>query len=158
MPELPTGTVTFLVSPTSRGSTRLWEQHPVVMASAMARHDAILRDAIQAHHGAIVKLTGDGVHAAFAMATDALGAVLAAQRALQAEAWGAPGPLRVRMALHTGSAQQRDGDYFGSSVNRAARLMAAGHGGQVLLSRATQEGVRDHLALCLPTAFRMTAP
>jgi class 3 adenylate cyclase len=72
-------------------------------------------------------------------------AVLAAQRALQKEAWGEVGPLRVRMGLHTGEAVQRDGDYFAPALNRAARLMAAGHGGQLLLSAVTYELVRDYL-------------
>ena len=115
------------------------------MRAALARHDTLLRAAIAAHGGAVFKTVGDAFHAAFATATDAVSAALAAQRALAAETWGATGPLRVRMALHTGAAEQRDGDYFGHALNRAARLLAAGHGGQILLSAASWELVRDHL-------------
>ena len=140
---LPTGTVTFLFTDIE-GSTRLWETQHAAMQQALAHHDAIMRDAIEANDGYLVKTTGDGVHAAFAIAADAIAACLAAQRALKAHAWG---ELRIksRMALHSGTAEQRDGDYYGPALNRAARLMAAGHGGQILLSLATEELVRDHL-------------
>jgi predicted ATPase/class 3 adenylate cyclase/Tfp pilus assembly protein PilF len=141
---LPSGTVTFLFSDIER-STQLWEHHVQVMAVALARHDAILRQAVTDHGGVIVKTSGDGIHAVFARAPDALTATLAAQRVLHTEVWGATGPLWVRMALHTGVAEERDGDYFGPPLNRVARLTAAAHGGQILLSRATQELVRDHL-------------
>jgi predicted ATPase/class 3 adenylate cyclase len=141
---LPSGTVTFLFTDIE-GSTQRWEQYPQAMQDALTRHDAILADAITAHQGMVVKSTGDGMHAVFARATDALAAVLAAQQALQLEDWGAIGPLRVRMVLHTGVAEQRERDYFGPTLNRAARLLAVGHGGQVLLSRATWELVADHL-------------
>jgi len=140
---LPTGTVTLLFSDIE-GSTRLWEAHPATMQGALARHDAILREAIEANAGCLVKTTGDGALGAFASAADAIAASLAAQRALQAQAWG---ELRIksRMALHSGAAEVRDGDYYGSAVNRAARLMAAGHGGQILVSLATGQLVRDQL-------------
>jgi predicted ATPase/class 3 adenylate cyclase len=141
---LPSGTVTFLFTDLEI-STQLWERHTQTMQAALARHDAILRHAIEAHQGVIVKPTGDGIHAVFAHAPNALAAALTAQRALQSEAWEAAGPLRVRMALHTGVAEERDSDYFGPPLNRVARLLAAGHGGQVLLSRATQELACDHL-------------
>ena len=141
---LPTGTVTFLFTDIAR-STQLWEQHQQAMSVALPRHDAILRDVVAAHGGAIFKQVGDAVCAAFPTALDALAAALDAQRALAAEAWGAIGPLRVRMALHSGAAEERDGDYFGLPLSRVARLLAAGHGGQVLLSLATAELVRDHL-------------
>ena len=104
-----------------------------------------MRGPIEAHGGHIFKTGGDAFYAAFAQASDALGAALAAQRALAGEAWGKGGALRVRMALHTGAVQARDGDYFGPPLNRVARLLAAGHGGQTLLSLATQELVRDEL-------------
>jgi predicted ATPase/class 3 adenylate cyclase len=139
----PSGTVTFLFTDIE-GSTRLWEQQHAAMQLALARHDAILRDAIEANRGYLFKTTGDGAHAAFATAADALVACLAAQRALTANAWGEV-RIRSRMALHSGAAEQRDGDYFGPALNRTARLMAAGHGGQILLSLATEELVRDHL-------------
>jgi predicted ATPase/class 3 adenylate cyclase len=142
--DLPRGTVTFLFSDIE-GSTQQWEQHRAAMARALARHDALLRQAIAAYVGVVFKTVGDSLYVAFARAPDALAAALAAQRALVAEAWGATGPLRVRMALHTGTTEERDGDYFGPPLNRVARLLATGHGGQILLSRATQELVCDDL-------------
>ena len=97
------------------------------------------------HDGYVVKMTGDGLHAAFATASDAVAAAIAAQRALGAEAWDATGPLRARMGVHTGDALHRDGDYFGTALNRAPRLMSVGHGGQILVSHATEQLVRDML-------------
>jgi len=141
---LPIGTVTFLFTDIE-GSTRRWEQHRDTMPDALARHDAIVRQSIESHQGGIFRTVGDAFCAAFARATDALLAALAAQRALHAAPWGATGPLRVRMALHTGAVEVRDGDYVGQPLNRIARLMAAGYGGQVLLSRVSQELVRDNL-------------
>ena len=143
-PDLPGGTVTFLFTDIE-GSTALWEQHPQTMPVALARHTAILRAAIAAHGGVVFKTVGDATCAAFASAPAALAAALAAQHALHAEPWGATGPLRARMALHTGSVEARDGDYVGLPLSRVARLLSAGHGGQVLLSLATQELVREHL-------------
>jgi predicted ATPase/class 3 adenylate cyclase len=145
---LPQGTPTFLFTDIE-GSTQRWEQDPQAMRGALPRHDALLRAAIEAHGGVVFKTAGDGVHAAFAKAPDALASALAAQRALAAEHWGTVGPLRVRIALHTGVAEERAGDYFGPALNRIARLLAAGHGGQVLLSQVTQELTRDELPECL---------
>ncbi len=136
MSVLPEGTVTFLFTDLER-STRLWEDHPEAMKVALARHDEILQRAVLEHDGHIVKSTGDGVHAAFATAPHAVNAAVAGQLSLQAESWGASGPFRVRMGLHTGESEHRSGDYFGSVVNRAARLMASAHGGQILVSQAT---------------------
>ncbi len=144
MSEQPTGTVTFLFTDLEV-STRLWEQEPDAMRGALARHDAILRDAIAGQDGHVVKGRGDGVHAAFATADAALGAAIDAQVAIGAETWTVSEPLRVRMGLHTGAAELRGGDYFGSPVNRAARLMGVGHGGQILVSHATEQLVRDTL-------------
>ena len=145
MTDLPTGTVTFLFTDIE-GSSRLWESYPEAMSEALARHDEILRTVIEANDGHVVKTTGDGFHAVFSTATHALEAALEAQRALLREEWGEKiGPLRVRMALHTGATEERKEDYFGPPVNRTARLLSAGHGGQVLLSLATQEFVRDWL-------------
>jgi class 3 adenylate cyclase/predicted ATPase len=153
---LPTGTVTFLFTDIE-GSTTLWEQSPDAMRDALARHDALLRQAIESSDGRIVKTTGDGVYAVFGTAMNALAACLAAQRALQPSKTDASSPdslvsggrplisLTVRMGLHTGAAELRDGDYFGTSLNRAARIMSAAHGGQVLLSAATAELLRGHL-------------
>jgi len=140
--ELPTGTVTFLFTDLE-GSTRLWEEFPQAMKDALARHDEILRDAIVAHDGHIVKTTGDGVHAAFADAAGAVDAALDAQIALSRESWTATGPLRVRIGIHTGAAEARDGDYYGTAVNRAARLMSAANGGQTIVSLTTEELLRD---------------
>jgi len=142
--ELPSGTVTFLFTDLEV-STRLWEQEPVAMRGALARHDVILRGAVSANGGHLVKGTGDGVHAAFATAEAAVAAAVAAQLALLEESWAVAEPLRVRMGIHTGAAELRDGDYFGPSVNRAARLMSAAHGGQIVVSLVTEELVRDAL-------------
>jgi predicted ATPase/class 3 adenylate cyclase len=136
--ELPSGTVTFLFTDLE-GSTRLWEEHPDTMQAALARHDELVRDAIEAHRGQVVKTTGDGFHAVFSSARDALDAAIAAQRTLGAEPWEKTGPLCVRMGLHTGEGEQREGDYYGPALNRAARIMSAGHGGQVLCSRPTAD-------------------
>jgi LuxR family maltose regulon positive regulatory protein len=142
--RLPTGTLTFCFTDIE-GSTQLWEQHPQAMPTALARHDAILRQAVADHGGVVFKTVGDGVHAVFARAADALAAALAAQRALHVEAWGKTGPLRVRMALHSGATEERDGDYFGPALNRVARILALGHGAQILLSHATHDLVVDDL-------------
>lgn len=141
---LPHGTVTFLFTDLE-GSTRLWEEHPDEMQGALARHDAILRDVIEAHGGMVVKSTGDGVHAVFPIAEDAVVAALEAQRALQREPWATAEELRVRMGIHTGSAELRDDDYYGPAVNRAARLANAAHGGQVVLSQTAAMLVTDAL-------------
>jgi predicted ATPase/class 3 adenylate cyclase len=145
-PDLPSGTVTFLFTDIE-GSTALWEQYPQTMPIALAQHTAILRAAIAAHGGMVFKTVGDAACAAFAAAPAALMAALAAQRALYTEPWGATGPLRVRMALHTGSVEVRDGDYTGLPLSRLARLLVAGHGGQTLLSLATTELVRERMPL-----------
>ena len=154
--RFPTGTVTFLFTDIE-GSTSLWEQHPDAMRDALARHDRLLRSAIESSGGCVVKNMGDGVYAVFADATDALAACVAAQRDFMKPAADAPSaassvaevrmplPLRIRMGLHTGAAELRDGDYFGAVLNRAARIMAVAHGGQVLLSAATAELVGAHL-------------
>ena len=119
----PSGTITFLFTDIV-GSTRIWEQHPAAMQRALARHDAILRDAVSAQRGALVKGTGDGLHVAFTTAPEALRAALAAQRLLLAEPWSASGlplPIHVRMALHTGATEERDGDYFGAPLTACDR-------------------------------------
>ena len=144
MPDLPTGTITFLFT-SIEGSPTHREQRLAALQAALARHDAIMRQAIEAHRGVVFKTIGDAFYAVFATAPDALHAALTAQRALHAEDWGEADPVRVGMALHTGMAEQRDGDYFGPALNRVARLLSGGHAGQILLSLATQELVRDHL-------------
>ena len=136
MAELPSGTVTFLFTDIE-GSTALWEQDREAMRVALDRHDALVRQVVTSHRGYVFKTVGDAVYAAFDTAPEALAAALAAQRALHAEPWGGPKPLRVRMALHTGAADERGGDYVGPSLSRVARLLAAGHGGQILLPQPT---------------------
>lgn len=147
MPDLPSGTVTFLFTDIE-GSTRLWEAHPNAMRAALRDHDVLLRACIESHGGRVFKTVGDAFCAVFANPRGALESVLASQRWLPGPAFSiAEGslPLKVRMALHTGVVAERDGDYFGQPLNRVARLLATGHGGQVLLSAATQELVRDNL-------------
>jgi predicted ATPase/class 3 adenylate cyclase len=126
-------------------STKLWERSPQAMQAALARHDEILRRAIEDRGGYVFKTVGDAFCCAFPTAPDALEAALESQRLLLKERWGESGPLRVRMALHMGTAEERDEDYFGPPVNRVARLLSAAHGGQVLLSLPTHEMVRDQL-------------
>jgi predicted ATPase/class 3 adenylate cyclase len=140
----PTGTLTFLFTDIE-GSTRLWEHDALAMQAALARHDAILRWAIEERNGYVFKTVGDAFCAVFTIAPDALEAALDIQRRLLSSEWEESGPLFVRMALHTGATEERDGDYFGPPVNRVARLLSAAHGGQVLLSLPTQELVRDQL-------------
>jgi predicted ATPase/class 3 adenylate cyclase len=141
--DLPTGTVTFLFTDIE-GSTRLWEEHPDEMRRALARHDALLTDAIGMHGGSVVKTTGDGIHAVFPVAASGVAAAIDGQLALMNEPWDVC-PIRVRMGLHTGAAELRDGDYYGSVLNRAARLMSVAHGGQVVVSQLTEELARDAL-------------
>ena len=139
MLQPPSGTVTFLFTDIER-STQLWESAPDAMRSALERHDALGRTTIEANGGYIVKTTGDGVHAAFDRAGgDALAAAVAMQRAFADEPWPDGAAVRVRIGMHTGEASERDGDYFGRPVNRAARLMSAAHGGQIVMSAATAE-------------------
>jgi predicted ATPase/class 3 adenylate cyclase len=123
----PSGVVTFLFTDVE-GSTRRWEADADEMRAALAAHDQVLRSAIQTHGGFLFKHTGDGVCAAFSSPTAAVDAAIAAQRKVE---------LPVRMGIATGEAELREGDYFGAVLNRAARLMAAGHGGQILLAEST---------------------
>jgi TolB-like protein/class 3 adenylate cyclase/tetratricopeptide (TPR) repeat protein len=139
---LPVGTVTFLFTDIV-GSTTLWEAQGEAMRVSMARHDSLLRRCIEEHRGHVVKTTGDGFHAAFANVLEAIEAAVDGQKALLAEPWSEAAAIRVRMALHTGDAQLRDGDYYGPTVNRAARLAALGHGGQTLVSEITYDLCRD---------------
>jgi predicted ATPase/class 3 adenylate cyclase len=128
--------LTFLFTDVE-GSTRLWEQHPREMQGALGRHDVLLRSAIAEARGNVVKTMGDGLMAVFGAPVAAVSAAIAAQHALLEESWPAGCAIRVRMGIHTGEAEARGGDFFGPAVNRAARIMAAGHGGQILLSGAS---------------------
>jgi class 3 adenylate cyclase len=123
----PSGVVTFLFTDIE-GSTRRWESDAAAMRAALLAHDDVLRSSIEAHQGFLFSHTGDGVVAAFASPKSAVAAAIVAQRALE---------LPVRMGVATGEAELRDGDYFGTVLNRAARLMAAGHGGQILIADST---------------------
>jgi class 3 adenylate cyclase len=142
--EVTSGTLAFLFTDLE-GSTRLWERHPEAMKAAIARHDDLLRDAIESSRGHVVKTMGDGLMAVLPTAGDAVRASVEAQRALASEPWGDLGALRVRMGLHAGVAHETDGDYFGRVVNRTARIMGVAYGGQVLVSGAAAELLRDDL-------------
>lgn len=127
------------------GSTRLWQNYPEAMSDIIARHDALLSGIIHNHTGHVFKTVGDAICAVFESATAALTAAHQSQHALHRETWATIPSLRVRMALHTGEAIERDSDYFGPTLNHVARLLSAGHGGQVLLSDATHTAVAPHL-------------
>jgi predicted ATPase/class 3 adenylate cyclase len=144
--SLPRGTVTFVFTDVE-GSTRLYEQRPDAMREAMARHDAVVEQSVGANAGRLVRPRGEGDSrfAVFPRATDAAAAARDIQLALAAETWPTPLPIRARIALHTGEADLREGDYYGSEVNRCARLRALAYGGQVLLSQATYVLIRDAL-------------
>jgi predicted ATPase/class 3 adenylate cyclase len=136
--------VTFLFTDVE-GSTRLWDGAPAAMRSALGRHDAILRSSIESRGGRVFATGGDGFATAFLRAGDAVAAALDSQVELAKEPWTEEASLAVRMGLHTGAAEHRGDDFFGPVLNRAARIMSAGHGGQVLLSAATESLVRDEL-------------
>jgi len=137
-------TLTFLCTDIV-GSTRHWEQQPEAMRSALMRQDAILRAAVETHHGWVFRTVGDALCAAFNTAPEALNAAVNAQRALFGEPWELDEPLRVRMVLHTGEAEASGGDYIGASLNRLGRMLNVCNGGQTLLTNATEQLVRDHL-------------
>ncbi|MBV6402862.1 MAG: hypothetical protein CNIPEHKO_03178 [Anaerolineales bacterium] len=145
MTNPPSGIVTFLFTDIE-GSTKLWENHPEAMPSAHARHDQILREAIEANRGYVFQVIGDAFCAAFQKAADAVRASAAAQIALHNESWG-DCIIKARMGIHTGNAEiQENGDYQGYlPMSRVQRLMSAGHGGQTLLSQAAQTLVYDKL-------------
>jgi predicted ATPase/class 3 adenylate cyclase len=142
----PSGTVTFLFTDIE-GSTRVWQLDEAAMREAVRRHDELLRATIEECRGVVFSTMGDGVAAAFTSAHAALRAASLAQERLTKAQWSTAEPVRVRIGLHSGEAEERDGDYFGTAVNRAARLMAIGHGGQVLCSSATAELVEGNVTL-----------
>lgn len=148
-PHLPSGTVTFLFTDI-QGSTRLWQDKPQAMAVSHARHNSILREAIQANHGYILEIIGDSFSAAFHNALDGLRAALAAQRSLLSEPWGETGALRVRMGLHTGTAQISDDahetKYDGyTTLASTQRVMSVAYGGQILVTQTTQDLLQNDL-------------
>jgi class 3 adenylate cyclase len=142
----PSGTVTFLFTDIE-GSTHLWQLDEAAMREAVRRHDQLLRTTIMECGGVVFSTMGDGLAAAFTSAHAALRAASLAQERLTKEEWSTAEPVRVRIGLHSGEAEERDGDYFGTAVNRAARLMAVGHGGQVLCSSTTSELVEGNVTL-----------
>lgn len=145
MSSLPSGTVTLLFTDIE-GSSTLWDAHRSEMARALDRHNDIVRTAIEARSGVIVKDKGDGFFAVFVSASAAIEAVVDAQENLVGESWPEPiGGIRVRMGLHTGALDATEGDYHGPHVNKVARIEGLAHGGQVLLSEATYSVVRDEL-------------
>ncbi len=142
---LPGGAVTLLFTDIV-GSTWLWQEQPNLMGLALARHDALLHAIVPRHHGHVFKTVGDAFYAVFATASDGATATLAAQRAVRAELWHPDAALHIRIALHSGAAEQRGGDYFGSTLNQIARMLASGHGDQVRVSAAAFALIQD----CLP--------
>lgn len=148
--SLPTGTVTFLFTDIE-GSTRLWQQYPEPMKGALIRHHGLLQQAIELAGGYVFQIVGDAFCVAFHTAPEGVAAALAAQRALTTEPWGETGPVRVRMALHTGTAdlhagEHKSGEYVsGLTLSHAARLLSVAYAGQILVSNATQELVRNDL-------------
>src|SRR5215471_18150991 len=145
MADLPSGTVTFLFTDLE-SSTRLWEELPGAMSDALARHDEILRNAVEAHDGVVLSRMGDGIAAVFSSAPHAVAAAVDAQLLMAAEPWADTGPLRARMGLHTDEGRLRaPGEYMNQPLNRCARLMATAHGGQILVSDATAGVTRGRL-------------
>jgi class 3 adenylate cyclase len=145
-PELPEGVVTFLLTDIE-GSTPLWETHTAAMSVALARHEALVSEVVASHGGRLIKSRGEGdsTLSVFVQATDAVAAALALQQVLAGEPWPEGIALPTRAALHSGEAQLRDGDYYGQTLNRGARLRALAEGGHVLLSQTTAELVADQL-------------
>ncbi len=139
--DLPVGTVTFLFTDIE-GSTPLWDKNPRAMRKSLARHNVILEEGIEGQGGLAFKVIGDAFQSAFIAPEQAIKAAIAVQLALAVEDWGESGEIKVRMGIHMGKAEVRDGDYLAShTLNRVARIMSAGHGGQILLSRAVREMV-----------------
>ena len=154
MDNLPVGTVTFLFTDI-QGSTQLWQQHPGAMKAAVEQHHNLLQQAIESNGGYVFQIIGDAFCAAFHTALAGLQAALVSQRLLRDEPWGETGPLRVRMALHAGSAELRPGEFTsgeyatGMTLSHTSRLLSCAHGGQVLVSQAAHDLLRDELPAVL---------
>ena len=146
----PSGALTFLFTDIE-GSTKRWEAQPADMSADLARHDALLRAGIEERGGYIFKTVGDAFCAAFADPSAALGAALDIQAAIPRMAWRVQGGISVRMSLHAGTAEERDGDYFGPAMNRSARILSLVYGGQIVCSLSAAELLRD----CLPEDVRL---
>ncbi len=140
----PSGTISFLFTDIE-GSTRFWEHYPDAMQRTLARHDVVLRQVMAEHDGYIFTTAGDAFSVAFQSPRSSIDAAIECQRRLALDAPDEMGPLRERMVVHTGAADERDGDYFGPTLNRCARLLASAHGGQILVSLTTAELLRDVL-------------
>ena len=140
----PIDTLAFLFSDIE-ASTRRWEGDQEAMAEDLTRHDTLLRAAVAADAGTVFAHTGDGLCAVFPTVARAIAAAVSAQRSLLAEDWGAPGPLRARMAIHAGTAETRGDNYVGPTLNRTARLLSTAHGGQVVCSQAAADLSWDEL-------------
>ncbi len=143
----PSGEISFLFTDVE-GSTRLWESDHDAMAASLATHDDIMRSIVEARSGHVFSTAGDAFSVAFPSTAEALAAAVDIQLRLRDANWPGP-PIKVRMGIHTGTAEERDGDYFGPVLNRAARIMAAGHGGQILISSATADAVAPDGVLSL---------
>ena len=144
MDRRPQGNVTFLFTDIEQ-STRLWELYPVAMWNAFAQHELIIRQACSCHDGFVYKMVGDAFQVAFARAEQALLAAVEIQSSLIAAAWGETDQLHVRMALHSGTTQERNDDYVGPLLNRLARMLEAGYGDQILLTQETVQSLHDGL-------------
>ena len=133
----PTGLLTFLMTDVE-GSTRLWEEAPNEMAVAMRLHDSLSQTIVEAHRGRVIKERGEGdaLFCVFDLASDAVRASIELQKALASSDWPTPRPIRVRMALHMGEAENRAGDFYGPVINRCARLRGIGYGEQIIVSEA----------------------
>src|SRR5262249_5785755 len=144
--SVPQGVVTLLLTDIE-SSVELWDRHAEAMSKALVRHEAVIAEVVGAHDGHLLKSRGEGdaTFSVFAKPTDAVIAAVALQRRLGREAWPGRLALKTRVAVHTGEAQFRDGDYFGSAVNRAARIRAVAEGGETLISRTVHDLVVDAL-------------
>lgn len=142
MEHYPQGTITFVFTDIV-GSTRLWERFPTAMGDAVRRHDALMREIFSSHGGYVFKTVGDACCVAFCDPGTALEAAVEVQRRIRSVGWGEIGSLSVRVAVHTGPAESRGGDYFGGTLSRVARIESAAHGGQILVSGVTKDLVLD---------------
>lgn len=147
-PRPPSGEVAFLMTDIE-GSTRLWDRAPEAMRRALKRHDNIMERAIEAAGGYVFCRAGDSFAAAFDSAESALQAAVSSQRSIAAERWPDVIDLRVRMAIHIGESDERDGNYFGPCLNRCSRLLGLCRGGRIALSGAVRERIGSHVAAVL---------
>lgn len=143
--ELPTGTVTFLLTDVE-GSTRLWQEHPDLMSAAVARHDELIEGAVADHGGVLVKSKGKGTQRSRSSPVLRTRWLLRRRSsALGAEPWPDGIDIRARAALHTGEGELRDCDYYGATINRCVRMRTVAHGGQTICSQATADRLADGL-------------